>query len=452
MKLGFLDLIDTKGMSEDDKKVWEKMDIALADSIDKEIGEKIKSYLNDELKIEDLRTSITEAVKSISDFKKENGESAVDKKTFDETINSIEESLIRIKAATEKAGNGEIALKSIDKQIEEQLKDFITVEKGAKVVDLKGACKASAGYKKSINLVLDSKSVSTVTSTGIAPHYNNTVDTTLSVDPKAETVIRRYANVASISTRSLTYAEFKPGEGDAKWVPEGGLKPNMDATLSEKSITAGKVALTVKLTEETLTDLPQLVAEIRAEIINRIGITEEEGIISGTGADGQITGVFKDLPSFSLTGFKVAKSPNMYDAIVAAYTQILSTSKMNYRPNLVLMNPIDYAMMQLEKDANGQYLRPFRVGDELIRGLAVETSTAIEQGKFRIGDFNYLNIRDLVQLSITFGWENDDFTKNLVTMIGEKRLMAYVKAQYKTAFVSDSFATVMEAISPSVSG
>ena len=416
MKLGFLDLIDTKGMSEDDKKVWEKMDIALADSIDKEIGEKIKSYLNDELKIEDLRTSITEAVKSISDFKKENGESAVDKKTFDETINSIEESLIRIKAATEKAGNGEIALKSIDKQIEEQLKDFITVEKGAKVVDLKGACKASAGYKKSINLVLDSKSVSKVTSTGIAPHYNNTVDTTLSVDPKAETVIRRYANVASISTRSLTYAEFKPGEGDAKWVPEGGLKPNMDATLSEKSITAGKVALTVKLTEETLTDLPQLVAEIRAEIINRIGITEEEGIISGTGADGQITGVFKD------------------------------------RPNLVLMNPIDYAMMQLEKDANGQYLRPFRAGDELIRGLAVETSTAIEQGKFRIGDFNYLNIRDLVQLSITFGWENDDFTKNLVTMIGEKRLMAYVKAQYKTAFVSDSFATVMEAISPSVGG
>lgn len=37
-------------------------------------------------------------------------------------------------------------------------------------------------------------------------------------------------------------------------------------------------------------------------------------------------------------------------------------------------------------------------------------------------------------------------------MIGEKRLMAYVKAQYKTAFVSDSFATVMEAISPSVGG
>jgi hypothetical protein len=31
-------------------------------------------------------------------------------------------------------------------------------------------------------------------------------------------------------------------------------------------------------------------------------------------------------------------------------------------------------------------------------------------------------------------------------MIGEKRLMAYIKSQYKTAFVKDKFSTVIEAI------
>lgn len=443
MKFGLLDLIDTKGMSPEDVEKWKKIDEAFSKACE--------SYLKDDIKIEELRKSIADATKSVDDFKKECGESVVDKKTFEKTIEDIEDSLLKIKAATEKTGDGNIAIKSLEQQIEEQLKDFISLDKGAKVVDLKGACKSAVGYKKTINLVFDKKAVSTVTSASVAPSYNNTIDAALSVDPRAETVIRRYANVARIGTRTLTYAEFVPGEGDAKWVPEGGLKPNMDATLSEKSVTAGKVALTVKLTEETLTDLPQLVAEIRTEIINRIGIAEEEGIISGTGTGGEIKGVFTDLPSFSLTGFKVSRFPNMYDALVAAYTQILSSSKMNYRPNLVLMNPIDYAQMQLEKDANGQYLRPFRMGDELVKGLAVETSTAIEQGKFRIGDFNYLNIRDLVQLTITFGWENDDFTKNLVTMIGEKRLMAYVKAQYKTAFVSDSFKTVMEAIAPEAS-
>jgi HK97 family phage major capsid protein len=194
-----------------------------------------------------------------------------------------------------------------------------------------------------------------------------------------------------------------------------------------------------------LTDLPQLVAEIRAEIINRIGLAEEAGILNGTGADGQIKGVASDMPGFSLSTFKIEKA-NAFDAIVAAYTQVVSVSDMAYRPNLVLMNPIDYAQMQLTKDVNGQYLRPFRVGDELIPGLRVEASTAIKQGELWVGDFNYLNIRDVWALTITFGWENDDFTKNLVTMIGEKRLMAYIKAQYKTAFVKDTIANVVTAI------
>lgn len=56
----------------------------------------------------------------------------------------------------------------------------------------------------------------------------------------------------------------------------------MSGTLAEVTINAGKVALGTKVTEETLSDLPQLVAEVRAEIINRIGLKEEEGILSGT--------------------------------------------------------------------------------------------------------------------------------------------------------------------------
>ena len=88
-----------------------------------------------------------------------------------------------------------------------------------------------------------------------------------------------------------------------------------------------------------------------------------------------------------------------------------------------------------------------RVGDELIPGLRVEASTAVAQGDLWVGDFNYLNIRDVWALTVQFGWENDDFTKNLVTMIGEKRLIAYIKAQYKTAFVKDTIANIITGIS-----
>lgn len=409
--------------------------VEMLKSMGKVVDEAMSEYVKGTIDSKKMEDAIAEAIKGI-DQKEE-------LKSVKEQIAEVKECLVKMKGAFE-VKNDKVEVKSLEQQIEEQLKGFITTDKkGAKTVDLKGACQQSAGYKKTLNLVFDTKA--TVTSTGVAPTIGGVIDNTLSVDPKAQTVIRKVANVASIGGRSLTYAEFVPGEGDAAWVPEGGLKPSMDATLSEKTITAGKVALTVKLTEETLTDLPQLVAEIRAEIINRIGLAEEEGILNGTGEGGQIKGVATDMPGFSLGTFKIEKA-NTYDVIVAAYTQVVSVSNMAYRPNIVLMNPIDYAQMQLTKDVNGQYLRPFQVGDELIPGLRVEASTAVKQGEIVLGDFNYLNIRDVWALTITFGWENDDFTKNLVTMIGEKRLMAYIKAQYKTAFVKDTIANVITAI------
>ena len=409
--------------------------VEMLKSMGKVVDEAMSEYVKGTIDSKKMEDAIAQAIKGI-DQKEE-------LKSVKEQIAEVKECLVKMKGAFE-VKNDKLEVKSLEQQIEDQLKGFITTDKkGSKTVDLKEACRQSAGYKKTLNLVFDTKA--TVTSAGIAPTIGGVVDTTLSVDPKAQTVIRKFANVASIGGRSLTYAEFAPGEGDATWVPEGGMKPSMDATLTEKTITAGKVALTVKLTEETLTDLPQLVAEIRAEIINRIGLAEEEGILNGTGEGGQIKGVATDMPGFSLGTFKIEKA-NTYDVIVAAYTQVVSVSNMAYRPNVVLMNPIDYAQMQLTKDVNGQYLRPFRVGDELIPGLRVEASTAVKQGEFVLGDFNYLNIRDVWALSITFGWENDDFTKNLVTMIGEKRLMAYIKAQYKTAFVKDTIGNVITAI------
>lgn len=258
------------------------------------------------------------------------------------------------------------------------------------------------------------------------------------------------ANVASISTPSVVYAELKDVTGDAAWVPEGGLKPSMTASVETVTVSAGKVALTAKVTTEVLQDIPQLEREIEAEIINKIGLKEEDGIFNGTGTGGQIKGVGDSIPAFSLTGIEVSKSPNMYDAIVAAYTQIVSVSNMAYSPNAIRMNPVDYANMQLTKNDNGDYIRPFKIGDELITGLRVIQDPNVTLGSFQMGDFRYLFIRDYVVLSMSIGWENDDFTKNLVTILGEKRMLAYIKSQYKTAFVADTFANVITSITKSV--
>lgn len=426
----FLKSVDVENTPKETVEVLKSMGGAINDALNE--------YLSDVIDKKSLDDKLNDAIKSI------NNQKELDQ--IKEEISGVKSAMIKIKAATERGNDGELKTKSVAQQIEDQFKDFIKDENGTKVLDLKSACKKSPGFKKTIDIVLDKKAVGAITSGNLVPHYGMEVDPVLSVAPRAQTILRQVSNVTRIGSRSLTYAEYVSKEGDAKWVPEGALKPKMDATLTEKTVSVGKVAITTKFTEEALYDLPQFVAEVETEMINKIGLAEEKGILSGTGADGEIRGVAQDMPGFSLMVSKKIPNANYYDVIVACYTQIVSVSNMAYRPNAVLVNPIDYMAMQLEKDANGQYLRPFKIGDELIEGLRVVQTTAVPVGEVWIGDWAYLNIRDYQVLSVTIGWENDDFTKNMITIIAEKRLMAYIKSQYKTAFVKDRFDTVIEAI------
>ena len=296
MKLGFLELMDTSGLSEENKKFFESLDEKMGEAFEKQV----KGYLADEVKLEDLRKSIKDAADSINDIK-EKDFAGIDKKTFEEKVNELENAILRVKASTEVGKNGEVKIKSVYEQLHEQLKEYIAADKkGVMSLDLKSACQSAPGNKLGLNLVLEKKDAATITSGSLAPHYGLEVDPNLSVNPRAQTVIRKYANVSSTNNRALVYAEYTSKDGDAAWVPEGGLKPLMDATLTEKTITAAKVAIVAKFTEETLSDFPSFVNEVETEMVNKLGIKEEQGILSGKGSGGEIKGVASDMPAFSL--------------------------------------------------------------------------------------------------------------------------------------------------------
>ena len=447
--LGLMAFIDESTLDDEQKSFFKGLDDKL-----EELNVK---FLKDELGKPEYLKQLNGLMDEFKKLNEKNMSDKIDKKDFENFKNEVCEQLVRIKGAMDKTPSGEYRLKSIEEQVREQVKEYITKDQsGREMVNLKEACKSSPGYKKQFNLVLKANTpiTSTVTAgAGVTLSPGVVFDPSISTPPVAESEIRQFSNVATINARTLVYTELKDSTGDAEWVPEGGLKPSMTATIKEVVVSAGKVALTATLTEETLTDLPQLVAEVQAEIINKIGIEEENGILYGSGSDGEIKGVFSDIPEYSLTSIKVDK-PNNFDAIIAAYTQVVSTSKMNYVPNIVRVNPIDLANMKLTKDANGQYLfPPFALQDgTLISGVQIRPSTSITEGEFVLGDFRYLNIRDYVGLSITFGWVNDDFQKNQVTMVGEKRLLAYIKSNYKTAFVKGAYKTIKEAIDSSKVG
>lgn len=436
--------VDTKSMSPEDKATWEKIDKELANKFE-QVSESNKKFFEGEVTPDQMIEKLEATEKSLAEIKDQKL-SFVNKKEFDAIVGEIKDSLVRFKAATKTSASGKLEVKSIQEQIEEQLKEYIvTDEKGKKMLNkelMKGENGKSENKLYNLDLILTKAFLTAGTNYlgGVE------VDPTIGTDPTQETFLRGISNVASTNATAIVVADLET-TGDAEWVPEGGLKPLLEGTLSEKVIKVGKVALSAKVSEEVLMDISQLAAEIRLEIFNKVSIEEENGILNGSGTGGEIQGISADIPEFALTGIQV-ENPNNFDVIVALYTQIISNSFNKFRPSAVVVNPIDYANMQLSKDVNGQYLRPYRSGDELIKGLQIHSSTAVAVGSILMGDFRFLNIRDRMGYSVKVGWANDDFQKNLVTIIGEKRLTAYIKSNHLLAFVKGEFDAIKAAIEP----
>lgn len=353
-------------------------------------------------------------------------EAKYDDTSVKESIKGLEDTITDLKSKFETKNDKEMR-KSIEAQLREQLKSYISIVEGVEKIDLKRAINENG---KDLRLKLDMKAAGTITTGSIL--YLNAASDDNAVLPLQENVLRLVSDVTPSSARAITIAEIAAGEGDAAVVAEGAAKPQMDTDYTERTIQAVKIAVWEKFSEETLYDFPAFVSECMRIMLSRVRLKEESTILGGV-----------SLPAYTLSGFKVA-TPNYFDAIVAAYTQVASASGMIFRPNALILNPVDFSTILSAKATDGSYL--FEEIERRLPNLQIIQSTNVTAGNFVIGDFNYMHIRDWQPAEISVGWVNDDFTNNLVTVVAEERVIYYVKAQDKAAFVSDTFANVITAI------
>ena len=355
-------------------------------------------------------------------------EAMYDDASIKESIKGLEDTITDLKAKFETKNDKEMR-KSIEAQLREQLKSYISIVEGVEKIDLKRAINENG---KDLRLKLDMKAAGTITTGSIL--YLNAASDDNAVLPLQENVLRLVSDVTPSSARAITIAEIAAGEGDAAVVAQGAAKPQMDTDYTERTIQAVKIAVWEKFSEETLYDFPAFVSECMRIMLSRVRLKEESTILGGV-----------SLPAYTLSGFKVA-TPNYFDAIVAAYTQVASASGMSFRPNALILNPVDFSTILSAKTTTGAYL--FEEIERRLPNLQIIQSTNVTAGNFVIGDFNYMHIRDWQPAEISVGWVNDDFTKNLVTVVAEERVIYYVKLQDKAAFVADSFSNVITAITP----
>lgn len=261
--------------------------------------------------------------------------------------------------------------------------------------------------------------------------------------------IEDYANSSATDKTRIAYVEKKNPQGQCAFTAEGGLKPLIDFTWATSIASVKKVADKIKISTEMLDDIDFMAAAVELELHYQVDIVTDNELLSGSGVDPHLSGISILVGGYVLgAGVINTILPNNVDAIVAGTAQLES---LNFTPNLAFVNPIDGANMMLVKTSLGEYTESPSVvvvqnGIPYIGGVRLVKTNQIPVGKFLLADMTRFMIRNYKPFVIQYGWVNDDFEKNFVTVIGERRLASYIYSNHLGAFIYDTFANVKTAI------
>lgn len=259
----------------------------------------------------------------------------------------------------------------------------------------------------------------------------------------------QYASVLRTDKAVVNWVDETAGEGDAGWTAEGATKPLTDVNATVRNTTVVKVAAVAKVSEEALADISFLRSMIEGRMRNKLALKIDDGLLNGDGTSETPTGLAYYAPGFTSTEMNdTVESPNYFDALSAAATQI---RRANFEPNIVFINPVDWFKMMHTKDADKGYvlLQLSMQNGEFLQMRAVK-SNQVAVGQFIMGDMTYFNVAIREDVRFEVGWENDDFRKNLRTMIVEARLCAWVSENEKLAFVIDEYQDIIDVIDAAV--
>jgi HK97 family phage major capsid protein len=254
--------------------------------------------------------------------------------------------------------------------------------------------------------------------------------------------IREISNVGSTTSKFVTYiqqlTQVAPGAEESLWVNEAGAKFNGQVSYEEVSEEVKKIAAYIKVSKEMLADLSFVRSEINTELMEAIEQNIDLSLVNGNGGN-DLNGLLNYAPAFNAGTFNNAvPSANISDLIRIAKAQIEAA---NFMPTHVVLNPEDVAKIELTKASDGSYTYPiFFDANMRVAGLIVVSSNNITAGTMVVGDFTKFNIKFREDMNMSVGYENDDFTRNMVTILCEARLVSYVKGNDVNAFVQSDIA------------
>jgi len=234
-----------------------------------------------------------------------------------------------------------------------------------------------------------------------------------------------YANVQQTGSARIAYVDEVSPDGAAATTAEGAAKPAIDKDDKVSVSNAIKVAANLKISDEMLDDIPFMSAQVNDNLTTRVKLAVSGNIYTYITANAALTAVSATMADMG------GAAANMWQLIVAAQQTI---AKSNYNCTHIFLNPTDYARLLLTK---GDAQNPIIISatSMSVNGVIIVSANAVTVDKYIACDLSKLNVYEYKALSVEMGWENDDFTKNLRTFVGETRVHYFIKDNDKYGFL-----------------
>lgn len=255
-----------------------------------------------------------------------------------------------------------------------------------------------------------------------------------------------YLKKGRTGSAAYVWVNKKNPLGAAGFIGPGVAKPGVSFELATEISNAKKIAATEKIALELLDDIEGFSSFVEDELRYQVRAKVNTTLMTGVSSTTVPAGIQTLSVPYSLTTIQT-DNPNFMDCIRACVAQLRSGNLVGAATAFI--NPIDAANMDLTKaNTSGVYLLPpFVTADgRSIGGATVVEDNNVAVGYVQVALLDYYKIKIYKDFAITMGWENDDFTKNLVTIIGEMRLHQIFSENFNGAFIYDSFADIQAAI------
>lgn len=348
--------------------------------------------------------ALAEAAKGVGmteDLKEKADESLLKMNSLTEQVAEIEQKLAR-------GGTKTTAEKSIGEQfVEDQgVKDW------AQSSPSKG--KADVRFKATIT----SATTDTAGAAGAA------VETTrlpgILALPQRRLTVRDLISPGRMDGNALEYVRETGFTNSAAPVAETAAKPESDLKFDLVTTSAKVIAHWMKASRQILDDFSQLRSIIDQRLLYGLAYVEEGQLLNGDGTGQNLHGIIPQA-----TAYAAAFTPDAPTAIDTLRLAQLQAALAEYPATGHVMHPTDWARIELEKDTTGRYIigNPQGMIGPTLWGLPVVATQAIAVDKFLTGAFRLgAQLFDRWDARVEAGFVNDDFIKNLVTILAEERL------------------------------